>query len=334
MKSFKWLAVLLQALIILVGCSSATGGSGEKELVLRRSYFDPHGTRSFARTAVALVDDKIVAANIEEFQFGQGGMEFVPNSDAGFGEGYAEGVKLYAKRLNQEAYSKNMEEKAGATKTLLENYQAIEEYVVGKTVAELEELVNSTEGGAPLDAISGSTLVDTHGYLRAIIDAAKNENYQAKGKFSGKVEDIKIGWIQYAAHGDKAFADTVVAVLGDKIVAANLDEFQFLAEGAVAVPNSDKDFGENYAEGRVLASKKVNHESYSKNMEEKAGATKDIAESFAAIEDYVAGKTIADVEKVAVESEAGVPVDAISDSTLVDTKGYLDSIVEAAKNVK
>lgn len=86
-------------------------------------------------------------------------------------------------------------------------------------------------------------------------------------------------------------------VEGDKVVAANIDEFQFLQEGT-PVPNSDKEFGENYAEGKILASKKVNVEAYSKNMAEKGKATKSLKENYSVIEQYVVGKTIADLEKV------------------------------------
>ena len=334
MKKFKWLAVLLAALLILVGCSSVGGGTGEKELVLRRVYYNPHGTNSFARIAVALVDDKIVAANIEEYQTGSEGYEFVVNTDGEFGKGFADGIKLYSKRLNQAAYSANMTEKAGATNTLLENYKAIEAYVVDKTVAELEELVDKEAAGKPLDAISGSTLVDTHGYLSCIIVAAKTTDYEAKGTFTGNVSDIKLGWGQYAPHGDKSFSDTVVAVLNDTIVAANLDEFQFLATGNVGVPNSDLDFGQKYAADVVLASKKVNSESYSANMADKAGSTKPLIENYRAIEEYVVGKKIADVETLANDNPTGKPLDAISSSTLVDTVGYLEAIVAAAKNVE
>ena len=48
---------------------------------------------------------------------------------------------------------------------------AIQAFVAGKTVAELEALLTSGEN--VVDAISGATLVAAPGYLQGIIDAAK-----------------------------------------------------------------------------------------------------------------------------------------------------------------
>lgn len=50
---------------------------------------------------------------------------------------------------------------------------AIENYVVGKTIAELEAtLKNTPKEKMPVDTISGSTLADSAGYLSAIVEAA------------------------------------------------------------------------------------------------------------------------------------------------------------------
>ena len=84
--------------------------------------------------------------------------------------------------------------------------------------------------------------------------------------------EIKIGQVQYAAHGTKCFAVMTVAMQGDVIADAYIDEYQFMATGSVGVPNSESDFGTAYPEGKVLASKKVNADAYSENMA-KAGST-------------------------------------------------------------
>ena len=54
------------------------------------------------------------------------------------------GKVLASKDDNAEYYSKMMAEKGGSTNTLDENYAAIQDYVVGKTVAELEEILKKT----------------------------------------------------------------------------------------------------------------------------------------------------------------------------------------------
>ena len=132
-----------------------------------------HGTKCFAVMTVVLEGDVIIAAHIDEYQVGAG-MVGVPNSENGFG-GFAEGTVLYSKRVNAEAYSNNMATKAGSTVALDVNYDLIQAFCVGKTVAELEAAIAAFNGDATaaVDAISGATLVDTLGYLQGLLAAAK-----------------------------------------------------------------------------------------------------------------------------------------------------------------
>ena len=146
-------------------------------------------------------------------------------------------------------------------------------------------------------------------------------------------EDIKIGQVQYAAHGTKCFAVMTVAMQGDVIADAYIDEYQFMATGSVGVPNSESDFGTAYPEGKVLASKKVNADAYSENMK-KAGSTVHLADNYAAIEAFVIGKTVAELEAEIAGKDAAAMVDAVSGSTLVDTLGYVNGLIEAAKAAK
>ena len=146
-------------------------------------------------------------------------------------------------------------------------------------------------------------------------------------------EDVKIGQVQYAAHGTKCFTVLTVAMQGDVIADAYIDEYQFMAEGSIGVPNSDSDFGASYPEGKVLASKKVNADAYSENMK-KAGSTVAIDANYDIIEAYVVGKTVADLEAELAGKTAEEMVDAVAGCTLVDTLGYVNGILAAAKNVK
>ena len=145
-------------------------------------------------------------------------------------------------------------------------------------------------------------------------------------------EGVKIGQVEYAAHGTKCFAVLTVAMQDDVIADAYIDEFQFMdKDSAVGVPNSDASFGESYPEGKVLASKRVNTELYSKNMTDHAGATVALADNYAAIEAYVTGKTVAELEAAIEGKTAEEMVDAVSGCTLVDTLGYVKGLIEAAK---
>ena len=146
--------------------------------------------------------------------------------------------------------------------------------------------------------------------------------------------EIRIGQVDYAAHGTSCFAVITAVVQDDTIIAAKIDEFQFMGDrediAAIGVPNSDDKLGANFPEGMVLGSKRVNNELYSLNMQ-RAGSTTQIAANFNAIEAYVTGKTIAELEAATADVDAAAFVDAVSSATTVDTLGYVKGVIAAAK---
>lgn len=148
--------------------------------------------------------------------------------------------------------------------------------------------------------------------------------------------DLKIGQVEYAAHGTKCFAVTTVVMNGDKIAEAYIDEFQFMdAATSTLVPNSDADFGVNFADpAKGLGSKRANNDAYSAHMAEEAGSTVDLVSNYEAIQNFAEGKTVAELEKAVADKAPAEVIDAVSGATLVDTPGYLQSIIEAAKAAK
>jgi ribosomal protein L11 len=106
--------------------------------------------------------------------------------------------------------------------------------------------------------------------------------------------------------------------------------------GTVAVPNSDKDFAANYKDPAkyVLASKRLNAEAYSKNMKERGNATLSLDQNFEAVQAFVTGKTLAELEAAAKTNGTDPKVDAVTSATLTDTTGYLNAFVGAAKAAK
>ena len=303
----------------------------EGKLVLRRSLEAPHGEGSFARVAVVTDGEKIVDASIDEFQYFDEGSDFValPNqdSDTEFKKGAKEGKILGSKIINSEAYSKLMTEKAKSTVSIADNYKAIQDFAKGKTIDELKEVVDSAEDGKAIDAVTGATLVDTKGYLQAIINTAeKSENAVA---FEGDPAKIKLQQFFGTAGANNAVTDTFVVVEDGKIVAASIDELQYIADAGV--PNSDKKFGENYADpAKKLSSKLENNEEYSKMMKDMAKATKNLDGNYKAIEEFVVGKTPDEIKEVIDSNENGKPVDAVTGATLNNTVGYLEEIYKAA----
>ena len=293
------------------------GQAGEAGTVeLHRGYCAAHGDKCFTQVVVAVdADGTIVAANIDEYQFMASdteGVVPVPNSDVDLPECIVEGKVLVSKVDSNDAYSAHMAEAAGATQSWLDSIKAIEEFAVGKMPEELEDV----------DTVTGATLADTAGYCTAIAEVAQNDDIVSTGE--GDLSDAVLGRALGVAHGTKTFASAVTLTAADgTVIATSIDEFQFLSldnEGLVPVPNSDAGFGENYADGVALASKAVNNELYSSNME-RGGSTQPWLDSIDAIEEALVG----------VADDAEVDVDAISGATLTDGANYVEIALDAAR---
>lgn len=333
MRKARVISFLLAVLMVSVSVVGAAFAQ-EQELVLHRYYGSPHGDRGFARVVVATSGDVIVGVALDEFQYmapGEG-VVAVPNSEGNFGKNAVDGMVLVSKRASSAAYSKNMAEKGGSTVAIADNYNAIEAFAKGKTVAELEKVLAENEPGKKIDAVTGATLGDTHGYLSVILAAAKDEGLLTKGMIMDPAQ-VMLGALQAAPHGERSFGDAVVAVENGKIVAVSMDEFQYFA--GTGVPNSDGKFGANYKDAALpLASKLLNADAYSANMKERGGSTVTLADNFAAIIAYAQGKTAEEITAVTAAAEPGKPVDAVTGATLVDTVGYLNMIAAAAAEAK
>ena len=147
---------------------------------------------------------------------------------------------------------------------------------------------------------------------------------------------IKLGQVVTYLHGH-GFAVVTAVVQGETIQLAKIDEFQFMGDredvAAVGVPVGEETISQTNAETgavSVLGSKRVNSDLYSLNMQ-RAGSTTQIAASYNAIEKYVAGKTIAELEAATADVEKAAFVDAVSGATLADSLGYVQGIIAAAK---
>ena len=149
--------------------AAADAGDAAKTVTLHRGYGAAHGDKCFTSVVVATAEDgTILAASVDDYQFmaaDSAGITPVPNSDAGFAAGYAEGVVLMSKSVNSDVYSAMMKEKAQATTPWLGSMSAIEAFIAGRKIADVK-------AKGP-DAVSGATLVDTAGYVEAAVSAAK-----------------------------------------------------------------------------------------------------------------------------------------------------------------
>jgi len=218
----KIVAILLAAMMLLSATAVFAETPAEpQEIKLGQvvTYLHGHG---FAVVTAVIQGETICLAKIDEFQF-MGDREDiaavgVPVADGTFSQTNAETGAvsvLGSKRVNSDLYSLNMQ-RAGSKVQIAANYDAIEKFVVGKTIAQLEAAVD-VEGFA--DMVTGATLADTPNYVKGIIAAAKAAHAQYAGTHGGNtgtytlwnttgediveigLEDLNSGWksINYAA---------------------------------------------------------------------------------------------------------------------------------------
>lgn len=306
------------------------------QMTLKLGYGAPHGERSFSAIFVGLEGDTITNVSIDEFQFMDASENYqgVPNSDNDFGEGYDENQILISKVENNEAYSKLMAEKAEATNSLVEGYQAISEFAEGKTISELEEAIDDLhrveDPSGISDVVSGATLVDTPGYLEEIVRVAK-DGFEFSTDGVEDIENAELSYSLQAPHGSKSFALVGVLHQDDMIIAAIQDELQFMDDADVeGVPNSDQAFGEACHENSILISKRANTESYSELMVDKGNATMTYDENHQAISEFVAGMTVQELQEVIDQlagKESEETTDTVSGATFADETGYLEAIL-------
>lgn len=324
--------------------ASDEAASGEEQaaagVTLKLVYAAPVDERSVAQVLVAVQGDKIVDVLISEFQFMQGeGWTPVPSVDGKLGESINEGLTLVQKGQNADAYSKLMKEHANSTIPYVENKEAIRTFVKGKTVKELEDAIAKLDGmgenGKVSDVISGSTLVSSSNYLKAIVQAV-NEGIEFPGMDKVESTDLTIKQSLSAPHDDRAFAIVSVVMDGDKVAAASIDELQIVTgDNWKGLPNKDGEWGKGPVEGAQVVSKLVDTDAYSALMKEKAGATLPYIDQLKAVSAFATGKTVDELKAAIKELEGlgedGKVADIVSGATLQSTPEYLNAIVETAQ---
>ncbi|TWH60491.1 hypothetical protein DesLBE_4930 [Desulfitobacterium sp. LBE] len=180
MKKILGVVLSLGLIVGLAGCSSqapaATAASTPEPIKMGRVDAAAHGTNAVAVAVVAVQGDKIVGVSLDEYQFMPADQaKGLANTEGLAAKNYKDPAQVLASKIdNNEYYSKNMKEKAGSTVAYVDNFNAIVEFCEGKTISELEGILSSTPAEKmPVDTVSGSTLADTAGYIKAVVDAAK-----------------------------------------------------------------------------------------------------------------------------------------------------------------
>lgn len=162
----KFLSALVAAMLVLT-----LGASALAEVKVGQLICAAYGNQGFTIISVAVDGDKILDAQIDEFQMmGADVATGVPNSEAAIP---VEGQVLASKRVNTEYYSGLMNSYAGSTVAIDVNFDTIEAFAAGMTIAELEAALAGKTDAEMVDAVAGCTLVGTIGYLSCILEAAK-----------------------------------------------------------------------------------------------------------------------------------------------------------------
>ena len=105
------------------------------------------------------------------------------------------------------------------------SYKAIEAFVTGKTIAELEAAIEGKTKEEMVDAVSSSTLVDTLGYVQGLLAAAKAANTQTGyyTVYNKTGETVKEVSITINATGEKFVMATDVPADAVKVIVFSMD---------------------------------------------------------------------------------------------------------------
>lgn len=136
-----------------------------------------------------------------------------------------------------------------------------------------------------------------------------------------------------AAHGTQSVAAVNVTLNGDTIVAAKINEFQYVDKSSdwTGVPNSANDFGKSYPKGQFLIGKAENTAQYSALMKKEGKATQTWAQNMSDIENYVKGKKVSDLKTTIADlKKTKKTADVVSGSTFASTQGYVQAIYDVA----
>lgn len=217
-------------------------------------------------------------------------------------------------------------------KEWFEQANALAEYVVGKTAAEVKGIAVNEEGVPTAAELTSSVTIKIGGYIAAIETAVNNANDIGAG--SGN----KLGLGVYttiekskdASENDgvaQAYSNYAAVTFGadDKITSCIIDASQsnvnFSKEGKITSDKSSalktkRELGADYGMAKVSTIKK------------------EWFEQADALAKYVVGKTVAEVKGITLD-EKGAPSNAeLSSSVTVSIADYITVIEKAAANAK
>ena len=304
-------------------------------VALKQAYYDAHGSPAIATAAVE--GDKIVAAYIDEiYFFANDGKNVVFEVDAEKSlPVFVEGNVVSSKKTNGDVY--------GATLPggkYVDQIAAIEAFVAGKTVAQLEEAITklSADGAVVADVVSGATIRDTKGYIKAVAIAVNpslaNGDAKAQVVKTAGITKLGLGHIvtnkSTEATADapaKGSVDTVVAVVAldktGKVVKSTLDVIQ-----ASAAFDAKMQITSDIA--APVQTKVEKGDAY--GMKKASQIGKEWYEQAAEFEKWAVGKSLDQIKGIAVDETGHVTDADLAALVTVGVTDYIAAYEEAFKN--
>lgn len=211
-----------------------------------------------------------------------------------------------------------------------EQAATLADYVVGKTAAEVQGIAVDESGHATGSDLTSSVTVSISGYVNAIVQAVNNakEIGASAGDKLGVGTATNIEKSKNAAgaeNGRIQFYSTYTAVTTDasgKITSCVIDATQ---------SNIDFDASGKIVTDLAAAVKTKNELGDAYGMKKNSGIGKEWNEQAAAFAKYVTGKTVAEVEGLAVDEEGHATGSDVTASTTVGIADFKVIIAKASK---
>lgn len=319
----KLVLFLLVALMALTSCANNGANNSAKSYKVGSYSVTPAATvgenrnglqQAQVNTTIATVvldaDGKIVTVNIDTAQ-----NAVVYENDA-----VVIPAETPTKKEKKDAY--NMKGASGIGKEWYEQIEALETYLVGKTLDEVKGLELDADGVVTDADLKASVTVDVDGYLEAVTKAMENA-VEVKG------EVAKVGATSFTVIQDQP-AD------GGGRVTFNTNYGHVVLDADGKVLQSFVDVAQNrvnykdgaFEQNAVTESKKVLKEGY--NMKGVSGIGKEWFEQAQALENYFVGKTIDEINGIATNDDSVPTVEDLTSSVTIKIKDYREIMTRAA----
>ena len=245
------------------------------------------------------------------------------------------------KELKEEYGMKGLSSQIGIGKEWYEQMASLEEYLIGKTLADVKGIPTEKKDDAHLAVPSGDDLkssvsITIDGYQK-VVEMAINNAVEVKGL-------VKLGQGSITGINAKSFNTETDAAgqvqVNDTFAGVGLDK-----DGKVVYVYIDtaQNTGTFDNEGKIvkaepIRTKKELKEEYGmKGLSSQIGIGKEWYEQMASLEEYIIGKTVADVKGIPTEKKddnhLAVPSgDDLKSSVSITIDGYQDAFAKAAAN--